>query len=270
MYVMVVCQCDVWCHSGTCHCNSHNKSDFWTSIRNSSLLGELQRFNFTLSEVDCHLRNADAMLQTFRRELSAFFSSITLNQPLLPDYSMNQQDLGSRYGPVFEWVTSFLNKADKQNSRAATIMHLGAAEELMRHFQVLGFMGSSSTDTTSETIIMLLHRVISSVQRHMVMADITPLFMHKLQVFYQSRICFPAETSALKNSLCVRSWEDVLLVSVLKGQNVSGVRKDKGKKDVLIETISVVLLRTELLQRQCRYREVCRYLRVVLTDNPKL
>ncbi|MED6269586.1 hypothetical protein CHARACLAT_000987, partial [Characodon lateralis] len=262
--------CGVWCHSGTCHCNSHNKSDFWTSIRNSSLLGELQRFNFTLSEVDCHLRNADAMLQTFRRELSALFSSITLNQPLLPDYSMNQQDLGSRYGPVFEWVTLFLNKADKQNSRAATIMHLGAAEELMRHFQVLGFMGSSSTDTTSETIIMLLHRVISSVQRHMVMADITPLFMHKLQVFYQSRICFPAETSALKNSLCVRSWEDVLLVSVLKGQNVSGVRKDKGKKDVLIETISVVLLRTELLQRQCRYREVCRYLRVVLTDNPKL
>ncbi|MEQ2168144.1 hypothetical protein GOODEAATRI_011423, partial [Goodea atripinnis] len=143
---------------GTCHCNSHNKSDFWTSIRNSSLLGELQRFNFTLSEVDCHLRNADAMLQTFRRELSALFSSITLSQPLLPDYSMNQQDLGSRYGPVFEWVTSFLNKADKQNSRAATIMHLGAAEELMRHFQVLGFMGSSSTDTTSETIIMLLHR----------------------------------------------------------------------------------------------------------------
>ncbi len=54
-------------------------------------------------------------------------------------------------------------------------------------------------------------------------------------------------------SLCVRPWDDVLLVSVLKGQNVSGVRKDKGKKDVLIEEISVVLLRTEVLQRQHRY-----------------
>lgn len=53
-------------------------------------------------------------------------------------------------------------------------------------------------------------------------------------------------------SLCVRPWDDVLLISVLKGQNVSGVRKDKGKKDVLIEQISVVLLRTELLQQQHR------------------
>jgi len=54
-------------------------------------------------------------------------------------------------------------------------------------------------------------------------------------------------------SLCVRHWDDVLLVTVLKGQNVTGNRKDKGKKDQLIEKISVVLLRTELLQRQHRY-----------------
>lgn len=45
-----------------------------------------------------------------------------------------------------------------------------------------------------------------------------------------------------------------MLVTVLKGQNVLGVRKDKGKKDVLIEQISVVLLRTEALQQQSRYK----------------
>lgn len=56
------------------------------------------------------------------------------------------------------------------------------------------------------------------------------------------------------SSLCVRPWDDVLLVSVLRGQNVSGVRKDKGKKDILIEDFSVILLRSELLQRQCRFR----------------
>lgn len=55
------------------------------------------------------------------------------------------------------------------------------------------------------------------------------------------------------SSLCVRPWNDVLLVSVMKGQNVSGVRKDKGKKDVLAEQISVILLRTELLQHQRRF-----------------
>lgn len=52
--------------------------------------------------------------------------------------------------------------------------------------------------------------------------------------------------------LSVRPWDDVLLVSVLKGQNVSGFRKEKGKKDVLVEQISVVLLRTEVLQQQKR------------------
>ncbi|PWA27191.1 hypothetical protein CCH79_00013834, partial [Gambusia affinis] len=278
--------CGMWCCSGACHCNSHNKSDFWNDVRNTALLGELQRFNLTLSEVDHHLRNADTMLQSFRDELSALFSSIPLDQAMLPDYNINQQDLSSRYGPVLECVTLFLNKADKKNSRAAAIMHLGAAEEFMRHFQVLGFMGSSSAATTSETIIMLLHRVISSVQRRIVMGDITPLFMQKLQTFYQNRICFPADMRPLKNrfkcfifgrnlspvfcSLTIRPWQDVLLVSVLKGQNVSGFRKDKGKKDILFETISVVLLRTELLQLQSRYRELCRYLRVVLTDNTTL
>ncbi|XP_054912525.1 uncharacterized protein zgc:112980 [Poeciliopsis prolifica] len=259
--------CGMWCSSGMCHCNSHNKSDFWNSVRNRTLLGELQRFNLTLSEVDHHLRNADTMLQSFRGELSALFSSITLDQAMVPDYNMNQQDLSSRYEPVLECVNLFLNKADKKNSRAAAIMHLGAAEEFMRHFQELGFMGSSSAATTSETIIMLLHRVISSVQRCIIMGDITPSFMQKLQTFYQNRICFPADMRLLKNSLTIRPWQDILLVSVLKGQNVSGVRKDKGKKDVLLETISVVLLRTELLQLQSRYRELCRYLRVVLTDN---
>ncbi|XP_023189616.1 uncharacterized protein LOC102220719 [Xiphophorus maculatus] len=262
--------CGMWCCSGACHCNSHNKSDFWKSVRNTALLGELQRFNLTLSEVDHHLRNADTMLQSFRDELSALFSSITLNQAKLPDYKMDQQNLSSRYRPVLECVTLFLNKAEKKNSRAAAILHLGAAEEFMRHFQVLGFMGSSSAATISETIIILLHRVISSVQRRIVMGDITPLFMQKLQTFYQNRICFPADMRPLKDSLTIRHWQDVLLVSVLKGQNVSGFRKDKGKKDVLLETISVVLLRTELLQLQSRYRELCRYLRVVLTDNTTL
>uniref|UniRef100_A0A096MBJ1 Uncharacterized protein n=1 Tax=Poecilia formosa TaxID=48698 RepID=A0A096MBJ1_POEFO len=285
--------CEMWCCSGECHCNSHNKSDFWNGVRNTALLGDLQRFNLTLSEVDHRLRNAGA------KRLHALNRVCTLDQAMLPDYNMNQQDLSSRsekcfnnltsvlkilqetylkkfvflrYGPVVECVTQFLNKADKQNSRAAAIMHLGAAEEFMRHFQVLGtpFSLTSTAATTSETIITLLHRVISSVQRRIVMGDITPLFLQKLQTFYQNRICFPADMRQLKNSLTIRPWQDVLLVSVLKGQNVLGFRKDKGKKDVLLETISVVLLRTELLQLQSRYRELCRYLRVVLTDNVTL
>lgn len=120
-------------------------------------------------------------------------------------------------------------------------------------------------------------------------ADFKPEFRQKLQDFYK-RFYFPAELKNLKNrcvcvcvciqacflsillkepfkrrlswylfDLCcrlsVRPWDDVLLVSVLKGQNVSGSRKEKGKKDVLVEQISVVLLRTEVLQQQKRYKQ---------------
>uniref|UniRef100_A0A3Q1HR37 Uncharacterized protein n=1 Tax=Anabas testudineus TaxID=64144 RepID=A0A3Q1HR37_ANATE len=237
--------CAVWSQSGRCHCNSHKKSDFWNNIRNDILLGGLKHFNLILSEIDTHLRQAgtcshmlsmdmkmtfafekhqtesfvvllhvtksldwspfclENMLQSFRQDLCALFSSFVKGKTL-QEY-------------VYEFVSSFLTKADKQNTRAAAIMRLGAAEEFIRHFQVSGY---KHKETFPNLIWM----------------------------------CF---------SLCVRPWDDVLLMSVLKGQNVSGIRKDKGKKDVLFEQISVVLLRTELLQQQRRYRELYRYLRVI-------
>ncbi|XP_041790259.1 uncharacterized protein zgc:112980 isoform X2 [Chelmon rostratus] len=255
--------CVVWCHSGMSHCNSHKRSDFWNKLRNSTLLGGLKTFNLTLSEIDAHLRFAEMMLQSFREELAAQFSSFLKGKP-------HQQGLVYDYTPVYELVSSFLNKADKQDGRAAAIMRLGAAEYFIRHCQATGtFILKSPMANAAEAKVLLLQRVISSMQRQMVMDSFTPEFTHKLQDFYK-RFYFPAELKSLRNSLCVRPWHDVLLVSVLKGQNVSGVRKVKGKKDVLIEQISVVLLRTEVLQQQRRYRELCRYLRVVQTDDSKL
>ncbi|XP_040003163.1 uncharacterized protein zgc:112980 isoform X2 [Xiphias gladius] len=263
--------CVMWCHSGVCHCNSHKRSDFWNTLRNSALLGGLRTFNLTLSEIDAHLRHAEMMLQSFRQELSTQFSTF-LKGKTLQEYGLNlpnQQGLIYDYTPVYECVSSFLNKADKQDGRAAAIMRLGAAEDFIRHYSVSGdFILQSPMANADEAKVVLLQRVVASVQSQMVMADFTPEFTHKLQDFYK-RFCFPAELKSMRNSLCVRPWDDVLLVSVLKGQNVSGVRKDKGKKDVLIEQISIVLLRTELLQRQHRYRELCRYLRVVQTDDSK-
>ncbi|XP_040891820.1 uncharacterized protein zgc:112980 isoform X2 [Toxotes jaculatrix] len=258
--------CVMWCHSGTCHCNSHKRSTFWSNLRNSALLGGLKAFNLTLTEIDAQLRNAETMLQSFRQELSAQFSTFLKGQML-----QNQQGLLHDYTPVYEFVSSFLSKADEQDGRAAAIMRLGAAEDFIRHYHPTGgFILQSPMASAHEAKVVLLHRVITSVQKQMVMADFTPEFSHKLQDFYK-RLCFPGELKMkMKNSLCVRSWDDVLLVSVLKGQNVLGVRKDKGKKDVLNEPIPIVLLRTELLQRQHRYRELCRYLRVVQTDDSEL
>ncbi|XP_034544548.1 uncharacterized protein zgc:112980 isoform X2 [Notolabrus celidotus] len=263
--------CLMWCYSGICHSNSHKRSDFWNNLRNRALLGGLQSFNLTLSEIDAHLRHADTMLQNFRSELTYRFSAF-LTGTSVQEYSRGLYNMEGRvhdYTQVCEFVTMFLNKADKLDGRAAAIMYLGAAEDFIQHFHVKGaFSVQSPMANAVEAKALLLQRVISSLQRQMVMADFTPEFIHKLQGFYK-RVSLPADLRSMKNSLCVRPWDDVLLVSVLKGQNVSGVRKDKGKKDLLMEQISVVLLRTEALQKQQRYRELCRYLRVVQTDDSK-
>ncbi|XP_034741427.1 uncharacterized protein zgc:112980 [Etheostoma cragini] len=249
-----------------CHCNSHKRSDFWNRLRDCLLLGGLKTFKLTLSEIDAPLRHADFMLQLFRQELSDLFSSF-LKGKTVELVNSTQKVLLHDYTPVYEFVSSFLNSADKQEDRAAAIMRLGAVEDFIGHFQVSGTVSlQSPMSNAAKAKLVLLQRVIASVQRQMVMADFTQEFIHKLQDFYK-RLCFPAELRNMKNSLCVRPWDDVLLVSVLKGQNVSGVRKDKGKKDVLYEQTSVILLRTELLQRQHRYRELRRYLQVVKTDD---
>ncbi|KAL6110980.1 uncharacterized protein ACO6RY_19951 [Pungitius sinensis] len=261
--------CEMWCCSGLCHCNSHKRSDFWNNLRNSLLLGGLQRFNLTLSELDSHLRHAETMLQSFKLRLSAKFASFLRGETCGPS-DWNPKGLVFNYAPVYEFVSSFLNEADQQEGRAAAVLRLGAAEVFIRHFQVSGsYISHSPTANAVEGRLVLLQRVIASVQRQMVMSSLTPEFIHKLQEFYQ-KLFFPPELRHMKSSLCVRPWDDVLLVSVLKGQNVSGVRKDKGKKDLLIEQIAVVLLRTELLQQQHRYRELVRYLRVVESDDSKL
>ncbi|KAA8595244.1 hypothetical protein FQN60_012379 [Etheostoma spectabile] len=261
--------CLMWSQTGVCHCNSHKRSNFWNCLRDCMLLGGLKTFKLTLSEIDAPLRHAEMMLQRFRHGLSDLFSSF-LKGKIVELVNSTQKVLLHDYTPVYEFVSSFLNSADKQEDRAAAIMRLGAAEDFIGHFQVSGTVPlPSPMSNAASAKLVLLQRVIASVQRQMVMADFTQEFIHKLQDFYK-RLCFPAELRNMKNSLCVRPWDDVLLVSVLKGQNVSGVRKDKGKKDVLYEPISVILLRTELLQQQHRYRELRRYLQVVKTDDIEL
>uniref|UniRef100_A0A3Q3LDB4 Zgc:112980 n=1 Tax=Mastacembelus armatus TaxID=205130 RepID=A0A3Q3LDB4_9TELE len=259
-------ECAVWCHSG-CHCNSHKRSDFWNNIRKNLLLGVLHTFNLTLSEIDTHLRQAGKMLQNFKQELSVEFFTFLKGKPP-QEYGLNLPNRGAvvyDYRPVYEFVSSFLNKADQQDGRAAAVMKLGAAEDFCQHFQFSGaFMLPYPMANVAEAKTALLQRVIVSVQRQMVMDDFTPVFTRKLQEFSKKF------DLSMTNSLCVRHWDDVLLTSVLKGQNVLGFRKDKGKKDVLLEQISVVLLRAELLQRQRRYRELCRYLRVIKTNGTEL
>ncbi|XP_061769975.1 uncharacterized protein zgc:112980 isoform X2 [Nerophis ophidion] len=254
--------CEKWQLSQVCHCNSHKKSDFWNGLRNSLLLGQLEAFKFTLSEIDDKLRHAETLLRSFKVQLkdnyTVFLHGKHVGDGLVHDYT-----------PVYKCVSAFLNAADKEDDRAAAVMRLGAAEEFIPHL-LLGRLSSckSSSAFVTNAKVMLMQRVVSSVQKQMVMADFAPGFCQKLEDFYR-KLHFPPELRNMKLSLCVRPWDDILLVSVLKGQNVQGVRTNRGKKDYLLEDMDVILLRVERLLQENRFRELSRYLRAVQTDQPK-
>ncbi|KAM3622661.1 uncharacterized protein V6R79_001736 [Siganus canaliculatus] len=276
--------CGAWSRAGVCHCNGHKRSDFWTQLRSRALLGGLHAFGLTLAEADAPLRRAEVMLQSFRQQLAAAFSCFSRGRTLevggatplggaKPPGGAEQQvqhRLVYDYTPVYELVSSFLNAADEQEERAAAVMRLGAAADFVRHGHASGlFIVDPATGFAADAKELLLQRVVSSVRSQMVTAKFSHTFSCKLQDFYR-KLSLPPELRHLRDSLGVRPWDDVLLVSVLKGQNVSGARKCKRKRDVLTEQLPVVLLRTEQLQLQHRYRELCRYLRVVQTEDVDL
>nr|XP_057945681.1 uncharacterized protein zgc:112980 isoform X2 [Doryrhamphus excisus] len=254
--------CEKWLVSQVCHCNSHKKSDFWNALRNGLLMGQLEAFQFTLSEMDDKLRHAESQLQIFKFQLkdnfTLFLQGKSVNDSLVYDYT-----------PVYECVSSFLNQADEEDDRAAAVMRLAAAEAFIQHVRDGRVSASQSPfANVNNAKVALMQRVVGSLQRQMVMADFLPCFRQKLQDFY-SKLHFPPELKNMRLSLSVRPWDDVLLVSVLKGQNVLGVRTNKGKKDTMLEDMAVILLRVERLLEQKRFRELSRYLRAVHSDQPK-
>lgn len=60
--LLCIPQCVLWCQVGICHCNSHKRSNYWSNLRDSKMLGNLQPFNLTVSEMDEHLRRAGTTL----------------------------------------------------------------------------------------------------------------------------------------------------------------------------------------------------------------
>ncbi|XP_077381902.1 uncharacterized protein LOC144021447 [Festucalex cinctus] len=253
-------KCEKWQIVGVCHCNSHKKSDLWEGVRNETLLGHLAPFKVTLSEVDAHLRQAESMVGTFKEKLRAQMASLTAG---------DRPGDGVFYdcAPAYAYVSAFLSAAEQQDGRAAAIMRLAAAQEFFQLFYAKGICCSPllSASTAAADKWTLVHRLLSSLQRQMVVDGFTPEFRKKLQDFYRN-LNFPPELQHIKLSLDVRPWEDILLVSVLKGQNVSGVRTNRGKKDTLTEDIEVALFRVQRLLDQSRFRELSRYVRVVRTN----
>ncbi|XP_071031952.1 uncharacterized protein [Oncorhynchus clarkii lewisi] len=282
----VASECSVWTVSGVCHCNAHKRSVFWSNKRDKVVLGYLQMFNFNLLEIDSDLRLAESLLLQLEEELSKEYASFQRGvavrglavQCACHCHTANRLECGNcqsnhllllvyDYSQVFECVCRFLGRAERERPRAAAVMRLGAAQLFITHCQPPGPVISHHLEARiAEALPLLLTRVMEEVRRQMVECDFSPEFLQKLQGFYQT-LPLPPSCIALRNRLCVLPWSDVLLVSVLKGQNVTGIRPGKGKKEPLTESAAVVLLRTETLQRLNRYRELTRYLKVVHSGN---
>ncbi|KAF4792036.1 hypothetical protein TURU_126600 [Turdus rufiventris] len=252
-------ECSLWTSPSLCHCNAHNKSNFWKAQRNFALAGVLATFNLELLELDTELRHGGDLLEKFIKDLSVAYNKYLTGerlcppdhecccQPKLPPGQCNvcsskNMEVVYKYSDVFELVTRFLNQAEQESPKAAAVMLLGAAKQIALHKDPA--------------------LIITRLQRMLVLCDFPKILYDKFVEFFQS-ISLPCHCFAFSNSLNVLPWDHMLLTTVLKGQNITGQRKQKGKKTFLWEAFPVVEARVEKLLEKKKYREVVRYLRAV-------
>ncbi|XP_043945657.1 uncharacterized protein LOC122816730 [Protopterus annectens] len=287
-------KCEFWTVVSLCHCNAHNKSKYWKAQRDTALAGVLTIFNFDLTEIDTDLRRGGALLLKFIQDLSVeysqFLKGVIVNyDDLCPCFCVCHTNFRKgqfcnrcrhqhvnivvfRYAHVFNLVTQFLNQAEEENPKTASIMLLGAAKEVLLHKEpTYSFVSEQNKSESLKFLIQLLmQRITESLQKKLVLCDFPEYLFKKIILFFQS-LPLPPFCFQFSNCLNVLPWNDLLLTSVLKGQNITGEQKNKGKKKLLWESITVVEARVERMEARNEYRELVRYLKVVkATDTLKL
>ncbi|XP_069761660.1 uncharacterized protein [Narcine bancroftii] len=236
-------ECQYWNLPSICHCNAHNKSKYWKAHRDVALTGALSIFNFNLVDIDSELRHGGGLLQKFCLELALEYNKYlmgltTSRSSLIPCICICHSQLKMfcemcqvnhveirlySYTPVYNMVNNFLQQAEKEKPKAAAIMMIGVAKEILLHKQSPQevFNKNDHTSTPNQAV---------------------PIFMHSLNVL---------------------SWDDPFLTSILRGQNITGQRQKKGRKETLWEDFPIVQARVERMEAREEYRELVRYLRVI-------
>ncbi|XP_043855918.1 uncharacterized protein LOC122752958 [Dromiciops gliroides] len=272
-------ECQYWTTSSSCHCNAHNKSKFWKDQRNFTLTGVLVIFNLEPTEIDTDLRRGGELLFKFLRELSIQYNNflsgeivLSLQDCMCPSKqapgqcsvcSRLQNEVIYRYSDVFNLVSSFINKAEKEKPKTAAVMLLGVAREIALHkdpTQSCQNLGPS--ESLKLAVPFLMSRITKNLQRMLVLSDFPKKLYEKFISFFQT-IPLPPYCFKFTNCLNVVSWDHRLLTTVLKGQNITGEQKKNGKKEFLWEVLTVIKARTEKMENMGQYKELVRYLRAV-------
>ncbi|XP_051558754.1 uncharacterized protein LOC127443842 isoform X2 [Myxocyprinus asiaticus] len=287
--------CEFWTIPGICHCNAHKHSVYWKALRDKSLMGYLHELNFTFDplDMDSDLRRAETSLQKFAGSLAIKYASFLMgfenpfhttscqcschctnnstsqrhNTGCKGCHKHHMKMLEYDYTAVSNHIEMFLHEAMKENPKACIVMLLGAIKLFITHTAP---GNAHAAVAVSSSVTLLLWRVMTKVWTLLVDFDFSTSFTKQLQSFFQ-RLPLPSNCTFSK-SLNVLRWDDPLLSAVIKGQNVSGERHVRGRRlEILHESLKVIQARVCKLQKQNKYREMARYLKVVKsTNNPTI
>ncbi|XP_052536123.1 uncharacterized protein LOC128079193 isoform X2 [Tympanuchus pallidicinctus] len=279
-------ECQNWTTSSLCHCNAHNKSKFWKERRDFALAGVLVMFNLELTDIDADLRHGGNLLISFIQELSVEYNKYLIGVRIAPTEQecfcvsklppgqcgvcrSRSTEIVYKYSGVYALVTRFLNQAERESPKAAAVMLLGAAREITLHKDpAISWQNLGHTASLKLAVPCLLQRITTRLQKMLVLCDFPKSLYEKFVNFFQS-ISLPCHCFAFSNSLNVVPWDHVLLTTVLKGQNTTGQRTQKGRKTFLWEVLPVIEARVEKLVENTNYKEVVRYLRAVKCNDTK-
>ncbi|KAM5151795.1 uncharacterized protein ACMZJ9_010048 [Mantella aurantiaca] len=281
-------ECSSWTCPTGCHCNAHNKSKYWKELRDTALAGILTMFQLDLTEIDAELREGGDQLQHFLSELSQVQREYREGVLLTPDSKVKcvcacHRDKVPKcnacitnhtpvrvysYVKVYQLVIEYLNKAENEHPRTAAVMLLGAAREiLLEEILINKYPFYDSATGVREATVRLMSRIVSTVQRLLVLSDYPSNLYTKFIMFFQS-LSLPRHCANFINSLNILRWDNFFLSSVLAGQNLAGIRTHKGKREYLCESLPVVQSRVKKLETDLCYRQLVRYLNAVRCPDP--
>ncbi|KAM3916837.1 uncharacterized protein RB166_015998 [Leptodactylus fuscus] len=276
-------ECTKWTSQGHCHCNAHNKSKHWKEQRDAALVGVLTMFKLDLTEIDTELKEGGNKLQRLISELSSAYHKYLEGTLMMRDSvqrcvcschrdktvkcnscAMNHVPVTFHdYSEVHRLVTGYLNHIEEDGPKAAAVILLGTARELVFHKALPNpFTLKNQIANMKESSVSLMSRIVATLQRLLVLVDYPNTLYDKFISFFQC-LPLPSHFYSFITSMKVMRWDNCLLTSVLAGQNLTGIRTNKGKKECLWEALPVVQSRVKRLEDNKSYRQLVRYLNAV-------